>query len=96
MSGVADTLFDLTWIDGLDIVSTLADVVTAVDVADLAAGIDIGDIDIVPDDFVDAIGDGLGGVVDSVGDFVSSAGDLLGPPGCADGCDGCDAPGCDW
>lgn len=96
MAGFADTVFDLTWLDGLDVVSHVGDVLTAVDVADLSAGVDLGDIDIVPDGFVDAIGDGLGGVVESVGDFVSSATGLLGTPGCGDGCDGCDAPGCDW
>lgn len=91
VQGVADAHFDLTWIDGLHIASDLLfyapDAISGI--GDLAGG--VGDLAGAFD-----IGDALGDVAGGVGDFASSAGGLLDfGDGCG-GCDGCDAPGCDF
>lgn len=99
VAGLPEAQFDLSWIDGIDLVSHVGDsVMSAVELADLVLPSDLAGI-ASPDDFLSALGDGLGGVVDSVGDFAHAAGNLLDhAPGCGDGCDGCDGcgSGCDF
>lgn len=98
VAGLPEAMFDLGWIDGIDLVSQLGDsAMSAVELADIVQPADL--VDLGDADFLSAIGDGLGGVVSSVGDFTSAASDLLDQaPGCGDGCDGCDGcgSGCDF
>lgn len=95
-SGVGDAFFDLTWLDGIDLLGHVAGAVVDLgDVGDLVGG--VGDLtdgfDLDLSGLTDVLGDGLGEVTSAAGDFLSSAGDLLdfgdGCGGC-DGCDGCD------
>ena len=95
-SGVGDAFFDLTWLDGIDLLGHVAGAVVDLgDVGDLVGG--VGDLtdgfDLDLSGLTDVLGDGLGEVTSAAGDFLSSAVDLLdfgdGCGGC-DGCDGCD------
>ncbi len=96
LSGIGDAFFDLTWLDGVDLLANVAGAVIDLgDAGDLVGGLagltDGLDLDLV--DLTDVLGDGLGEVTSAAGNFLSSAGDLLdfgdGCGGC-DGCDGCD------
>lgn len=90
LQGLGDAYFDLTWIDGFDVLGDVLgsglDAVHLIDgIANISSGWDFPDLG--------DLGSGLGDIASGAGDFVSSAGNLLdfgdGCSGC-DGCDGCD------
>lgn len=96
LSGIGDAYFDLSWLDGVDLVGNLAGaLIDSADVGDLVGGIgDLTDgLDLDLSGLTDVLGNGLTEVTGAAGDFVSSASGLLdfgdGCGGC-DGCDGCD------